>query len=251
MVLHNQHEDSFESIFMTSALKQVHRDHASWTTGAVLLNCVLGLLVFHTVLGGLRAPDESWDTFLSRLYGTFHIGAEGSVSESFNHGMAFAAAVLFFVAGKAVQSRVCMVLAALMAFAWFDDSAQYHERVGVLFQDYFATANLGIVRPVDAGGLLAWGSVGLVLLGLAVWASRRFQPGDRVVIRLVRVPVLMLVLCVSVIDLIHSRFDGTVWDATFLVIEDGGEMIAIALLATVALFLARNATRLFDEARRA
>lgn len=239
------------SIRKPGVWKLIRQDRASFATGALLVNSVLGLLLFHTILAGLREPGESWDTFVSRLYGTFHIGTEGSVSETFNHGMEFAGALLFFAAGKAVKSRTLLVLAAFMALAWFDDAAQYHERMGVLFDEAFGDRDLVVMRAVDLGGFVAWGSIGAILFGLAFWASRRVQAGDRVVIRLVRVPVVLLVLCVSVVDLVHARFSGTVWDETFLLVEDGGEMIAIALLTTVALFLARNAGWIFDTARQA
>lgn len=59
------------------------------------------------------------------------------------------------------------------------------------------------------------------------------------------VPVFILITCASLIDAMHSAALGTAQAKIFLYLEDGGEMVAIAMLATVAAFLARNAADVF------
>lgn len=224
-------------------LSYLKTDPATMALGTLLITNVLAILMMNAVLDSLR--DPSWDTPLSRLYATIHIGAEGSVAESFNHGMAFAAAMLFFLAGRAGGSRSCIVMAALMAMAWFDDSAQYHERFSKFFAEGFPGLSLVGLGAVDIGGLLAWASIGTVLLGLSLWALCHVQEGDRLVVRMVLVPIVILIFCASIIDVLHALAMGTKLDKMFLYLEDGGEMLSIAMLATIAAFLARNAANIF------
>lgn len=179
------------------------------------------------------------------VYKLMSIGRDGSFAENYNHGLTFSAAVLFFATAVSVRSRLCFGLAAFMAIAWFDDSASYHERFGFEFAKIFPKDEILGMGASHVGELLAWGSIGIVLLLLAFWSSRRMMPGDWIVLRLVAFPVALLVVCVSLIDLLHSALAHTILDAPLMYVEDGGEMIAIVMLTTISLYLVRNSHPVF------
>lgn len=225
----------------------LHRDRAAMATGTMLLSVVAVLILVDVILT-MASAGGSEGGLAHRLYIILSIGRDGSIAEMVNHGMAFSAAILFFAAAAATGSRVCLGLAVFMAIAWFDDAAQYHERVGRAFGQRYSDVEAFGVGAVHIGELVAWGTIGIVLLGLILWAWRHVLPGDRTVLRTVLVPVLLLVICATVIDVIHVIFSDSGLDLAFMYLEDGGEMIAMALMATVALYLVRNTEGVFGRA---
>lgn len=219
-------------------------DRPTFVVATTLTSGIAGFVLVNLVLDGLRQSPDDWESLAARLYGTFHIGADGSIAESFNHGMAFAAAVMFLAAGTGARSRTCIVMAIIMMIAWFDDSAQYHERVGRLLPQHFpGLRNFGPGASTLAE-MLAFLSIGIVCLGLALWAKQRFGPRDRFALHLVRWPILLLVACASLVDFVHSALLETSFEQLFLYLEDGGEMLAMAFLATAALHLVLHLDRI-------
>lgn len=223
----------------------IRRDRAVRETALLLLAAVAAFVLVDVVLRLFYRADGSVLPLVHRLYMNLSIGRDNSVAELFNHGMAFSAALLFIVTAVAARSRVCLALGMFLATAWIDDAAQFHEQVGRAFGGRFPKAEFLGVGAIHLGELVAWALIGVVLLALIYWASRRILPGDRTVIRLVLLPVLLLIASAVVVDVVHVPFAGTDLDAAFLYLEDGGEMVAMALIASVALYLARNAEAVF------
>lgn len=218
-----------------------------WPTvvaGIALLGAIAALLLLNLVLNALRGPGDEWESLPARLYGMVHIGKDGSIAENVGHGTAFAAAVLFLAAGTAAKSRTCLAMAAAMAITWFDDSAQYHERMGTVFSEAFPNLRFAGLDAHTFGELFGWLTIGGVFLLLALWASRQYRGGDRLVVRLIAGPMLLLIACASIVDLAHALLAGTPLNLLLSYLEDGGEMVAIALLAIAALYLARHPDRI-------
>lgn len=225
---------------------RMNRDNAVRTTGFILLAAVLLLILIDIILRKIYSvsPDN-----IPYVYKLMSIGRDGSFAETYTHGMSFSAALLFFATAVSVQSRLCFGLAAFMAIAWFDDSAHYHERFGFEFAKIFPDIEIFSIGASHIGELLAWISIGIVLLSLALWSSRRMMNGDWTVLRLVVFPVSLLIACASVVDLLHSALPGTVFDTVLMYLEDGGEMIAILMLTLISLYLVRNAHSIYGEHR--
>lgn len=215
----------------------MNRDNAVRATGFILLAAVLILVAIDIVLR--KIYNVNLDN-IPYVYKLMSIGRDGSFAETYTHGMSFSAAVLFFATAVSVQSRLCFGLATFMAIAWFDDSAHYHERFGFEFAKIFPNVEVLSIGASHIGELLAWISIGIILLSLAFWSSKRIITGDWTVLRLVMFPVVLLIACASVIDLLHSALPGTIFDTVLMYLEDGGEMIAILMLTMVSLYLVRN-----------
>lgn len=148
-------------------------------------------------------------------------------------------AALFFLAFVELRSRMFLFAALLMAFIWFDDSAQYHERVGAALVSKHDLPALFGTRPQDFGEFLAWGFAGAILAVSLLLALARRGPGDLGALALLSLCFGLLVLFGMVADFAHVAASPDL-DLLLLVVEDGGEMVAIALISGISLGLARN-----------
>ncbi|GHG19659.1 hypothetical protein GCM10017322_15950 [Paracoccus aerius] len=222
-------------------------DRPTFVVATALIGGIAALVLINLVLDGMRASPDDWETVPARLYGMVHIGAERSLAESYNYGLAFGAGIMFLAAGISSRSRTCLAMAGAMMIAWFDDSGQYHERMGTVFAESLPTLRFMALDAHTLGELFGWLTIGIVFAGLFLWASRRFDRIDRIVVKLVKGPLLLLIACASIVDLVHALAGGVLLSYLFLYLEDGGEMLAMALLATASLYLARNVERIDDK----
>lgn len=216
--------------------------------GFSFAGAVLFLILAHMLFGYLRLQFGE-EGFVANVYGLFNLGDDRSLSESFNHGMLFFASAMFLLASYESRSRLALFLVALFAFAWLDDSAQYHERMGAtLVQNLNLPPALGL-RAQDFGELLAWGLAAALLSLLAIWAYRGRRSGDGLLLRLISLPVAALLVCAVIFDMVHIVIQGDWAGRLLTVLEDGGEMLAVGAIATVALAVARNPRRIWSQAR--
>jgi hypothetical protein len=154
--------------------------------------------------------------------------------------MIFMASTLFLVSFYEVKARSLLAVSAFLAFVWIDDSMQYHERMGALIAVELNLTPVYGLRPVDLGELIAWALVGVALTPVVVWAYLGRRPGDQTLLRLVSVPFIALILCGVVIDMIHVVVPKGSAGLMLTVLEDGGEMLAIATLVVVSFGMSRN-----------
>ena len=224
--------------------RQLSQDHAVKITGLVLLASLLILISLDVFVRIIYNVDQENVPYIYKLVS---IGKDNSFPEVFNHSLLFLASVLFFATSISKNSRVCFALAGFMAIAWFDDSTQYHERFGWEFSKLFPNLNVGGLGSSHIGELLAWGTIGIVLLSLVFWASKNILDGDRNIIKMVYLPIFLMILCASLVDVVHSSLSGSKFDAVFMYLEDGGEMIATVMLATLSLYVIRNENEIFND----
>lgn len=212
------------------------------------LAAVVGVLILaHAIFEHLHLASGQNDGFSSKIYGLVILSGDQSLSESFNHGMLFFAAVLFVLANYETQSRLALFLAALFAFAWLDDSSQYHERMGAILVENLNLPSAFDLRAQDFGELLAWALATALLSLLGFWAYRGRHKGDRLVLRLISLPVAALLVSAVFFDMIHIMVQGDFANRLLTILEDGGEMLAVAAIATVALAIARNPGRIWRQ----
>lgn len=200
--------------------------------------CVTVALVAVFAIAGI------WDEqsrIAHALFRNLNPSWDEGVTESFNHGLSFSAAVFLLMAYMQVRARVFVFLTALYGFIWLDDSAQYHERVGEKLSEALnipVTFGLG---PQEYGELLAWAFAGLVLLAVFLWFWGGRRPGDTGIVLPFFMCFLLLVLFGVIADMIHMLVPMR-FDTIMQVIEDGGEMVAIAASTALAMGISRNVT---------
>lgn len=227
----------------------VSGDTIAMRVGFTFAGVVVALILAHVIFQHLHLVSGRNDGFASKIYGLVILSGDQSLSEGFNHGMLFFASALFLLASYESRSRLALFLMILFAFAWLDDSAQYHERMGaILVQNLNVPSAFGL-RAQDLGELLAWGLAAALLSLLAFWAYRGRRSGDGLLLRLISLPVAALLVCAVAFDMVHIIVQSDRANRLLTVLEDGGEMLAVAAIATVALAVARNPRRIWSQAR--
>lgn len=183
--------------------------------------------------------------FLDTLHAQVDIGEDGSLGEILGYSLAFFAATFFFLAFTKYRRPVLLFLALLMAFVLVDDAARYHERFGGFLVDWLNLPAAPRLRRQDTGEVLAWGLAALVLTPLFFGSLRRRRAGDLGVLALMSIGFGALVFFGIVVDLLHVAVPKSLGPILGL-IEDGGEMLAIAFIATLALGLWRNGKSYYE-----
>lgn len=219
-----------ETVFLVRAIWD---DRPTMWTGLALILLVVVLVLAYAIA---RHFEDS-ATALT-IGNAIALGRDGSLAEIVGYGFSFLAAVMFFLVGIERQSRAAMFLFLLMAFVWLDDAAQYHERGGRWLSGTLSLPAVGGLRSQDLGELLAWALAGIALLGVLVCALLKRKPGDLGMLTLSFFCFALLVVCGVAFDMLHvlAPFD---LGFEIGVIEDGGEMIALALIAVIAIGIAR------------
>lgn len=213
----------------------------------ITLASVVVILIFAHVFFGYLYVKSGTNGFAFSAYLLFNLGYDRSLPEFFNHGMLFFSAVIFLLVNYETKSRLALFLVAFFLFAWLDDSAQYHERMGATFAEHLNLPSGFGLRAVDFGELLAWALAAALLSFLAIWAYRGRRNGDGLLLRLISLPVGALLIFAVVFDIIHMMFQTELADRILTILEDGGEMLAVAAIATVALAVARNPERIWYQ----
>lgn len=166
------------------------------------------------------------------------VSSDFSLTEIFNHGLAFLTATLFLICFFQTRSRAMLFLSALYSFIWFDDAAKFHELVGSQLAEVLDFQPMFGLRAQDYGELLAWSGAGLVMGAIFVWACRDLKASDRGVLLALFICIGALVFFAVVVDMLHIVFNYNLVG----IIEDGGEVLTMVAAATLAIGISRNAT---------
>lgn len=213
-------------------------DRATRSASLLFLGGVIGLITLFAIASLLRDNLP----LAAQVYEELDLGSDDSLSEKFTHGLSFLAATLFLICFLHVGSRAAFFLASLSAFVWFDDAARFHERVGTALKDHIALEPRFGLRLQDYGEIVAWLGAACVLGLILLWALRALRPGDLGLLLATGLCFAVLVFFGVVVDMVHV----TGYRNLLMLIEDGGEMIAVTGFAAVAIGALRQADRYFD-----
>ena len=180
--------------------------------------------------------------FLRQHY--LNLSRDRGFAEIFNYLQATVCAALLFGAFVASGQRVHAAWALVFAFVVMDDAFSIHERIGLYLRTTFVLPTLPGLHPQDTGELVVWGAAGAFLLPVLVWGFRNSSPEAVGFGGVFALTFTLLVFFGVIVDMLHAAF-GTAWRGThflFIVVEDGGEMLAVALACAAALLLYRWST---------
>lgn len=223
-------------------------DKSAMKVGLLLAGVALVLIVIHIITYSMMfLQGHGEDGFAGVIHSFVNLGGDNSVSENLNHGMLFICFTSFLYVFHKTRSRLSLFLFSFFAFAWFDDSCQYHERLGIILAHAFELPALFGLREKDLGELLAWVLAAAILASLGVWAYRCRRSGDGIVLRSIAYPIAILIFCAVVFDIAHIMIEGPMADVVFTALEDGGEMMAIAAAATVSLAILGNYGKIYQR----
>lgn len=222
-------------------------DKAALKVGLTLSFLVVVLALVHIVTHHIINISDYENTLFIKIHGFINLGNDKSLSEAFNHGMLFSCAAIFLYIFFKTYARVMLFFNVFFIFAWLDDSAQYHERVGGVVSESLRIPSLFGLRGQDFGELIAWASIAVMLLAVALWAYNGKQPGDLNVVVILSKPIAALIFCGVVFDMLHIIIKGHWADLILTVLEDGGEMISIAAAVAASLAVLNGADKIYKK----
>ncbi|RKR04257.1 hypothetical protein C7446_1461 [Kushneria sinocarnis] len=124
----------------------------------------------------------------------------------------------------------------VLLFAYFllDDSMSLHEHLGNTLVQSLALSETAGLRAQDLGEILSVlliAGVIFPLIGLGYWLEDRSNRGG---VHRLMMAVVVLVACGVGVDMLHEALPG---DLIWVLLEDGGELVAMSLALYVALSL--------------
>ena len=200
--------------------------------------CLIGLDIFFKLIsyfGSYEYPPP------------FRLTIDGSYPELFNYLQLTILVWLMLHVFVWTRQAVYAASGIIFLFALAEDALQLHERVG----EYAATIDLpapsllGATHFAELAYFLVIGALSIALLVYGLAAS---SAEDRKIGALFTLLIFILGFFVAVVDAVHIMLIGVFAGSHFVlgVIEDGGEMLTVAVALSAALLLFRH----LDDLRR-
>lgn len=194
---------------------------------AAVLAGMLGLLLSDLAFIALHVVARTAE-MTDRMYRLDH---DGSYAEWFQYAKETAIVLGLAALASRIRAPLYGAWATLFAYLLLDDHLSLHERGGLLLaQALDLPAAIGL-RPQDFGELGVSLAAGTLLLAAVLVAHRRAARLDRQVSSRLVVLLAVLVFFGVGVDMLHIMFEQLPMKG-LTVIEDGGEMVAMSLIAT-------------------
>lgn len=158
-----------------------------------------------------------------------------SLPEIVMDATALVAAVLFLLMARRSGLRSFVVLAAMLAFVALDDFFSIHEAFGAVMVTTLGLQDIGRIAAQAQGELVVFALFGLCFLPLAVWSLKALNVRDLAVYLIYGLLFGIFVFFAAGVDLVHSAVENSILRRLLGWTEDGGEVIGIALLTSVAI----------------
>lgn len=151
--------------------------------------------------------------------------------------------LLLVMTGVTTRTAGYAAWVLLFVYLLLDDALQLHENLGVQLAASFGFVPLVGLRTQDLGELAVSAVSGTLLLGLISGSYLRGADPFRQASRRLLLLVLVVVFFGVFVDMLHMMLNtGPTMDLVFEVIEDGGELVAMSVVAWyVFLLTIRNA----------
>lgn len=189
----------------------------------LLIAADLALIVLHVIY-----------TETSLLRGRpFSLEADNGIPEAYQYVKQFWVALCMGALFRRTRAVVYTGWTLVFAFLLMDDAFQFHEHFGQWLGGQYQLPAIFGLRPDDIGELLfaaATGGVTVLLIGFGFW---RGDSHARVVSRDMALLVIALATLGVGFDIAHviTYFKAPALAQFLLILEDGGEMIVVSLMA--------------------
>ena len=189
--------------------------------------------------------------FAYRADPMFRLGTDGGYREMFQYGKTGLIALIFAWLWWRTRAPVYAAWTLLFAFVLCDDALRIHEEHGEPIAAYFGYQPAFGLRAKDLGELTVWAACGVAFLFVLAATYMRSDPAARRASRGVAVLFGVVVFFGAFVDMVHMAVREPLLRAALLVLEDGGEMLAMSLVCCLVLRLVqRRATGLAGQDRR-
>lgn len=172
----------------------------------------------------------------------FRVDRDWSFAEWFNYLQTTMCVVLLLGVFRATRQPLYAAWALIFLFVVMDDSLKIHETGAFYLVSTFGVPALPGLRPHESGELITWSVIGSVLIGILWWSIARSGRSARAAGGVLGLAFAALIFFGVGIDMAHIAFfqTGTGLYALLGILEDGGEMLSIALAFALALLLYRH-----------
>lgn len=172
----------------------------------------------------------------------FSLEADRGLAEYFQYLKQAAVIVAMLVCWLRTKSPTFFVWSLFFALMLYDDSHSLHERVGAELAAAWALPGLFGLRPQDLGELVFALAVGVGTLGVLAVVSARDRGASLVPSINVVLLLAALAVCGVLVDAVHvvAYFSGSRLSWLLAVVEDGGELLVMSLIAAYAYQLAAD-----------
>ena len=172
----------------------------------------------------------------------WNIGTDSSYAEMFGYLKSMLIVFLLILVLQMRKRLIYLAFLLIFAFVLLDDALQVHERLGLRIEEALALQRFDVLMRIDPGQLLVWTMIGVPLLAFTVAALVRSPEEDRRNGILLMGALAVLALFAVGVDLAHvvlkRAFRGA--NDLFIVIEDGGEQIALSLICCLMILIRRD-----------
>ena len=171
----------------------------------------------------------------------FDLSRDRSLAEIYGYVLSGTTALLLLGAWRRWGAPLYLAFSLLFAFALVDDAFSYHENMARhVLKPLFDLPRLPGLRLQDTGELLAWALAAFVLAIPAALALLRPATNKLAACILLAIPAALLAGFAIGADMVHGLADGYRMKIAAGLIEDGGELCALALAATFSLIALRS-----------
>jgi hypothetical protein len=201
--------------------------------GVALINVTFVLLHIYSTTGF----GEEWTR-------NYRVDIDRSFAEIFNYVQVVGCGLLLYRCHVKSGDLVYLAWALVFTFVVLDDSLMIHERVGKLLNTRLSLPALPGLRSHDTGELIVWAAASALLVPALVLGFRNSRQDAVEFGKVLTLIFALLVFFAVVVDMLHMAAVPRSPSATAIltVVEDGGEMLSVALALAFSLLLHRHLT---------
>jgi hypothetical protein len=183
----------------------------------------------------------------------YSLGREGGYSEVFQYVKTYGIAFILGLLWSRTREHAYGAWMLLFLYVLCDDALEIHERLGKLIAASFGyEPALGLMAK-DLGELTVYGVVGVAFLAVITAAYRHSSRDARNASLGIAQLFCLLAFFGVAMDMAHSAVSGRLLKAAFVILEDGGELLAMSLICwylVTVLERGGNAPNLLNKLRR-
>jgi hypothetical protein len=148
--------------------------------------------------------------------------------------------IVLLLLSTARTNAAAGIWAGLFAYLFIDDAFEVHENLGLAIAPALSLPQVGSVRPGQLGELMVFSAVGALFVVALLLVLRRSESHGRWLSIALAVPFALLAFFGAAMDLGHSMLRGHGFYYVGGLIEDGGEMVSMSVLAAVTYWATRR-----------
>lgn len=168
---------------------------------------------------------------------SFSLETDGGYAEIFQYIKEYWIALVLGFLALRKHSATYLGWSLLFFYILLDDSLQLHEKLGYRLSQQFHFFSGFNLRAEDFGELIISGSVGLFFLIFIATAYRYSDSLSRKISRYLIRMLFALAVCGIVFDMMHTALNFRILRTILALLEDGGEMIVMSVIASFVFFL--------------